>query len=512
MISNEELIQLYDEILAGCTTLQEQATALKNEKGEYKDQLRRLFCDWNLYTISRGYTKYKYETFEKDKLIQAYLEIVRLLPKEYSYYHLTAPFFKKDFKKFLSMLEKYLADLYTEVKDEIREDETFMSEGIFINSFFEPFKQAFDGFWPTLGKLLGKYPCQKGIPELCGIVESYYNCKTDEEAVELLQDMMIKYPDIVMIRELVGYTYYSMKMWHNAIAYFESVEETGLFFMKTDLYYMLAWCHGKVKDYRTEEKYYRMMLEDEPENVFSLNCLGYCLYTQKRYQEALEILKECLELDSNYIYASNNYVRCLIALGRNKDAKAFVKSGKYKIAKEITKRVEKLDDTNARIKKEIIQLDPPEGFRDDWEEEAARENRVDLGIKRQQFSNEKLLEDELTARIESGVEVFGLKLKVYKRKGVYGRQLRIAVGRLDLLCEDAKGDLYVIELKKDSGYDDAYKQTVEYLDWFEKDEISKGKNVYGIICLNSPSKELIEKVHQDKRMKLFEYQISYREI
>ena len=36
--------------------------------------------------------------------------------------------------------------------------------------------------------------------------------------------------------------------------------------------------------------------------------------------------------------------------------------------------------------------------------------------------------------------------------------------------------------------------------------------VYGIICLNSPSKELIEKVHADSRMKLFEYQISYNEI
>ena len=146
------------------------------------------------------------------------------------------------------------------------------------------------------------------------------------------------------------------------------------------------------------------------------------------------------------------------------------------------------------------------------EDETSQENAVDLGIKRQQFSNEKLLEDELTARIESGMEVFGLKLKMYKRKGVYGRQFIIPIGRLDLLCEDDKGDLYIIELKKDSGYDDAYKQTAEYLDWFEKDDISKGKKVYGIICLNSPSKELIDKVHKDKRMKLFEYQISYREI
>ena len=111
------------------------------------------------------------------------------------------------------------------------------------------------------------------------------------------------------------------------------------------------------------------------------------------------------------------------------------------------------------------------------------------------------------------MEVFGLKLKMYKRKGVYGRQFIIPIGRLDLLCEDDNGDLYIIELKKDSGYDDAYKQTAAYLDWFEKNnDIAKGKKVHGIICLNSPSQDLIKNVHRDPRMKLFEYQISYREI
>jgi len=82
---------------------------------------------------------------------------------------------------------------------------------------------------------------------------------------------------------------------------------------------------------------------------------------------------------------------------------------------------------------------------------------------------------------------------------------------LDLLCEDNNGDLYIIELKKDSGYDDAYKQTAEYLEWFENSPKFKDKKIFGIICLNNPSNQLIEKVHNDKRMRLFEYQISYTE-
>ena len=73
---------------------------------------------------------------------------------------------------------------------------------------------------------------------------------------------------------------------------------------------------------------------------------------QKKYKEALGCFEKCLDLDGNYIYAANNYVRVLIALGRNKDAKVFVKDGKYKVSKDIKKRVDRLDNTNARLKKE----------------------------------------------------------------------------------------------------------------------------------------------------------------
>lgn len=110
------------------------------------------------------------------------------------------------------------------------------------------------------------------------------------------------------------------------------------------------------------------------------------------------------------------------------------------------------------------------------------------------------------------MSVFGMNLKEYKRKGEYGRQYIIPVGRLDLLCEDNQGNLYVVELKKDSGYDDAYEQTVQYLKWFEKSEKFKGKKVYGIICWNNLTKELILRGNNDKRMRLFEYQISYTEL
>ena len=297
-----------------------------------------------------------------------------------------------------------------------------------------------------------------------------------------------------------------MKMWNNAIAYFESVEKKRIFFFDEDLCFMLAWSYGKIKNHKTEEFYYRKIIEITPQNINCLNNLGYSLYLQKRYLEALPFFEECLEMDARYVYSANNYLRTLIAIGRNKDAKAFVKSNKYKISKDIIKRVEKLDNTNAKITKKIEEdnVEPANDI-------DSQKNSIDLGIKRQQFSNEKLLEDELTSRIESGIEVFGLQLKVYKRKGIYGRQYVIPIGRLDLLCEDSNGDLYIIELKKDSGYDDAYKQITSYLEWFEKNESFKNNKIHGIICVNSPTKDLVDKAHRDKRIRLFEYSISYTE-
>ena len=114
-------------------------------------------------------------------------------------------------------------------------------------------------------------------------------------------------------------------------------------------------------------------------------------------------------------------------------------------------------------------------------------------------------------RIQTGRKVFGKQLHIYREKGAYGRQYILPTGkRLDLLCEDDVGDLYIIELKKDSGYDDPYEQTADYLTWFEKNW-KKKVGLHGIICVNDPTDDLVKKVHEDKRMQLFEYSIRYRE-
>ena len=110
-----------------------------------------------------------------------------------------------------------------------------------------------------------------------------------------------------------------------------------------------------------------------------------------------------------------------------------------------------------------------------------------------------------------------MQLSVYERKDedgrlYYGRQYILPIGRVDILATDTDGNLYVIELKKDSGYGDAYTQTLSYVDWIEKNMNKDSKKVFGIICLNNPSERLIVDVRTNPQMRLYEYSISYSEV
>ena len=461
--------------------------------------LRKLLCNDLVFALTEGFVKYDDKSLiaYDGSLLKLVYENIEKLEQSHYFYWAFYYYLKKQYKKCKEFIHKMCQEQHDS-------GEALNEDGV-LDFFLVPFKNAPDMIWDAITKEVKAIRTEKGIPEFCDVISLYYRSNNNDEVVDALLSFIQKYPKYKSPNEMLGYTYYNMSMWNNAIACFEKVKEEYYFFME-DIYWMLAWSSGKVKNLPDEEMYYRKSLELAPDKEFTLNNLGYSLYKQKKYREALKIFEQCLQEKKDLSCAGNNYVRVLIALGRNADAKKFVKTGEVKVSKVLREKVANLDNRNARLKKEIVQE-----TQESEEEESTEKVTLDIGVKRQQFSNEKLLEDELTARIEKGMPAFGMNLKIYKRKGEYGRQYIIPVGRLDLLCEDTDGNLYVVELKKDSGYDDAYQQIAEYLDWFEQSEKFKNKKIYGIICLNSPTQQLINKVHADKRIRLFEYQISYTE-
>lgn len=377
----------------------------------------------------------------------------------------------------------------------------------FGNYVLKIFKNAYPGFYLAIRKMCDSFPTEDIVKLLCERIDLFYASEDPDQMAEALYPLLQKYPDSLIGNLLLGYTHYIAKRWGSAIACFEKIEgeNMNILFWDDDLHFFKGWSYGKLKEHKNAIREYTRTLELFPQAPDALNNMGYEYYLLRQYSKAEKIFKQCLDENRDIKYAANNYVRVLLSTGRYAEAKKFISEGKYKIVPELIKR--------ANEAKGIIPHKQDELFLEDQEETGSENNSKKIKQEAHvQFSSEKILEDELFKRIDSGIPVFGKQLKIYRRHGAFGRQYIIPAGRLDLLAEDDEGNLYIIELKKDSGYDDPYEQTAMYLDWFEKNHKRNERKIFGIICLNNPKKELIEKVRHDTRIRLFNYSISYDEI
>lgn len=490
----------YEAAMAGIHNNDELlAYVQKHEKDIDFPDLLDFFINRAIDIISKETYKYTDEFINQNSDVKLFLELCKYGDAgNNSYFRALQAFFQKKYK----ICEK---ELTISVNNLFADPEFVLDSRELGLSFIGPFKNAYKGFWDFINNLFENKRIESGVLDLCRTMKLVYESDDNETIINSLEQIYAKNNSLQVVKELLGYAYYEEKMWGNSVAMLEQVEENYIFF-PDDMFFMMGVAYGQLKDLPNEIEAYKKSVEIYPQGAYSCNNLGYAYYKAKQFNKALECFNRCIDMGIDLKYASNNYVRTLLSMKRYKDAKAFVKNPPAKIIKSLLDKVKNAESINKRISADEPILDDV-----DDGEFSVESKPVELGIKKQQFSSEKLLEDELTMRIEAGFEVFGHKLKIYRRKGVYGRQYILPTGkRLDLLCEDDAGTLYIIELKKDSGYDDAYVQTAEYLDWFEKNW-KEHKKIEGIICLNNPSKELLDKVHADKRMRVFEYQISYTE-
>ena len=471
-----------------------------------KNYFRDRFCSDMLYEYCAGWSIYSKRLSAYDKDWRQFIcETVEKLPKNHHYLWGVYHFFNGDYKNVERCLNEWFQDLNV-VYDEFS----------FAKNLLTDFKNAYPCFWKNLAARFKKIGCTEA-EELANLFEAYYSAATDEQREEILLNHIHAYPNQILPKEFLAFLYEDMKLWYNAIQIFEQVKGKSVFWFESDIYFQLGWCYGKVKEYPAEEENYRRCLEIAPEYPNALNNFGYCLYRQRRLDEAEKIFLQCLDEERDLPYPANNLVRTYLAGGKIDAAKKFIASGKFKVDKSLVKRVKNYSPKKISSEQNFTQLkffldDSP----DDTETISERRKNSDEPST-QQFANEKILEDEIVARIESGEEIFGLKLKIYRRDGdFYGRQYPFSDGkknyRIDILCEDERGNFYIIELKKDSGYGDAYSQIKTYVDYFERRRARQGKKVFGILCLNSPTENLLQRVRADNRIRVFEYKISYVEL
>lgn len=381
---------------------------------------------------------------------------------------------------------------------------TSLSEYDFIYSVVTPFKNAYTGFYEDIYKILSEYDVDQIVLDECMVLDEYFNLVQQEknkDIIELLLPLKGNYPDSIWVNHMLALAYYIDSMWGNAVACFErALDAPNTILWLSEIYFCLGWASGKMKDHKKAIEYYESCLEIDPNREFALNNLGYEYYLTKQYKKALKVFERCMEEKIDLDYAPNNYVQTLVAMKRFADAKDFIYSRKYKVANYWKRKLEN---------KKSINLDIPMGK---LPASGANDGVKISSAKAVEFSSEEILEDEIVSRLEKGMKTFGRKLKLYRRFGENGRQYTIPGGRIDVLAEDDEGNIYIIELKKNSGYDDAYDDhLVKYFEWFDKHPITD-KKTYGIICLNNPTKELVEKVRKDDRVELFNYKVMFEKI
>ena len=490
-MTNTELNQKIDDFwgtLEFDVTFVSQVDAiLKVEDEEFKYALCDDFMNRLINDIIFFYGIYTPEN--KESLSYYISALERLNIGNEPYFEAVIAFFKGEHKECLEKIEKDLSGITFD--DENKLDDKFFAANFLI------YKNAFPGFWDAVKKMIKKLKYENGVIELLEATQAYYCSNSLEEHASACEKALLVNPDMSLIIEYKAFVHIALKQWRNAIACLESLNDNHWITTFPTYYFYLGWSYYKIRNYTDAITAYENCISYDPYYPYAKNNLAYAYYITKNYSKAVELYKECIDDKLDLDLACDGYAKALAANGETDKAKEFAAS-------------HKLRPSTVKLLSSAKPSSVPET--NDDTEFTAQKKQENIKKFEGQFSLEKLLEDELEQRLINGSNIFGTPLKVYQRKGVYGRQFIVPVGRVDLLAEDNEGNLYVIELKKDSGYDDAFEQVKRYIKWFEKSKYAKGKKVYGIICLNNPTKKLINAVKTDDKISLFEYNISFTEI
>lgn len=484
------------------------------EDDDLKAQYAICICNDILELEIHNFVMYNYELADKDEYIKLLIDVEPYLPEE--------DFWTDNNWKFTVLsyiiqgqyddVEKYLKNvIFPSYSEDFKVNP--INEATWVAVWFEPFKNAYEGFWDLVGEYFESLNNVDGAILSKFAAQFYRELNKDGDVLELVLSFKQKYPDYIIFDEILADLYEDRKLWRNAIRYYEFIMDKSVFLYQDYIYFSLAWCYAKIRDYKSEEYYYRKCAEITPTYGGVQNNIAYSLMRQKRYLEAEDILKVVVEQNLDLPESANNLVETYIKQGRYKYAYELIESGEYEIFKYIKKMIKGQPRENISL---FVENVADECELENNEESAYKRKKVlKANTNMEQFATEKILEDELTCRLEKGKPVFGMNLRIYDHPGdFYGRQYICNNGkmRLDLLCEDENDNFVIIELKKDSGYDDAFAQLSEYIKWFDENKVKDNQKTYGIICLNNPGEDLIQQVKANDRIKLFEYKISYTEI
>jgi tetratricopeptide (TPR) repeat protein len=140
------------------------------------------------------------------------------------------------------------------------------------------------------------------------------------EAFDCYDRALQKDPDYWVAAWGLAEVYYFEKEWQAACHYYERTLQSELAREIPSLNFQAAYTYGALKKHTLAESYYRKCLENDPEFPSARNNLGWSLYRQGRFDEALAVFDECVSRNIDSVHAQKNKARVLARLGRFSDA------------------------------------------------------------------------------------------------------------------------------------------------------------------------------------------------
>ncbi|MGE5302749.1 MAG: tetratricopeptide repeat protein [Alphaproteobacteria bacterium] len=203
---------------------------------------------------------------------------------------------------------------YARGGDEENVSESFSSDELYLDVIV-PFSDVTQEFWSELAVGLAElWPDTPAALVVAGHVNQDENKVA--EAFDCYDRALQKNPDYWMAAWGLAEVHYSKKEWQAAAHYYESALQSELAREIPSLNFQAAYTYGALKKHASAESYYRKCLENDPEFPSARNNLGWSLYRQGRFEEALAVFDECLALRTDGVHAQENKARALTRLGR----------------------------------------------------------------------------------------------------------------------------------------------------------------------------------------------------
>jgi tetratricopeptide (TPR) repeat protein len=419
---------------------------------------------------------------------------------------------------------KYLADWLLELDDS---KGCPLTPDYFYWVLIFPFETDFpDNFFKALSEAVSiRWNNSAASIMLTSLLKEQPLDRIDGLVLALQKDPSFWYTSVVC-----GFTYTGIGNWRAAKGYYIRALKSETAASLPINHFLLAWCLGKIKDYKNEEYEYSVCLEIDPEYPFARNNLGWSLVKQLRYEEAVTVFKECLRQKSDGKYPLRNLARALDRLGSYEEAIEVLKGDTYNgtITKTAKNHISTIRD---KIKNKKLTVKADKSINKPLEEEDIFEDNeiADSDIQEEEeqppiqavpsttralnsIKTEKTLEALIEEMVLRDSHAFGRNVRIYEDdNGRYGRQLVIpGIGRIDLLLEDTlTGELIVVELKRDNSEDEVVGQLCRYMGWVNENLSKQKIKVSGIVCVHRSTEKLKMAVSAIPSVSLVEHNLSF---